>query len=221
MQIYSLPGHQIFIFWPVENCTTWNLWYLMLRDAGWALRHWRSGLMKFSTVVSQGGKIKLLSTFKIPCIVIPFLTTCYYDDHGLKMISDSETLLQANSFGCRNSHTEASILGGRGGGQFCPPPQIISTTSKINNIYNARICLKSTARPWKNIKFNIKILLNMHARKVLYCEERADFFFFFFFLLLPPLPQSEKRIDAPVVNMRTWCCPAPPKVWYFWKSFCI
>ena len=40
----SLPGHQIFIFWPVENCTTWNLWYLMLRDAGWALRHWRSGL---------------------------------------------------------------------------------------------------------------------------------------------------------------------------------
>ena len=39
----SLPGHQIFIFWPVENCTTWNLWYLMLRDAGWALRHWRSG----------------------------------------------------------------------------------------------------------------------------------------------------------------------------------
>ena len=36
------PGHQIFIFWPVENCTTWNLRYLMLRDAGWALRHWRS-----------------------------------------------------------------------------------------------------------------------------------------------------------------------------------
>ena len=30
------------IFWPVENCTTWNLRYLMLRDAGWALRHWRS-----------------------------------------------------------------------------------------------------------------------------------------------------------------------------------
>ena len=41
----SLPGHHIFIFWPVENCTTWNLRYLMLRDAGWALRHWRSGLM--------------------------------------------------------------------------------------------------------------------------------------------------------------------------------
>ena len=38
----SFPGHQIFIFWPVENCTTWNLRYLMLRDAGWALRHWRS-----------------------------------------------------------------------------------------------------------------------------------------------------------------------------------
>ena len=37
------PLHQMFIFWPVENCTTWNLWYLMLRDAGWALRHWRSG----------------------------------------------------------------------------------------------------------------------------------------------------------------------------------
>ena len=36
------PGHQMFIFWPVENCTTWNLRYLMLRDAGWALRHWRS-----------------------------------------------------------------------------------------------------------------------------------------------------------------------------------
>ena len=34
----------MFIFWPVENCTTWNLWYLMLRDAGWALRHWRSCL---------------------------------------------------------------------------------------------------------------------------------------------------------------------------------
>ena len=39
------PGHQIFIFWPVENCTTWNLRYLMLRDAGWALRHWRSCLL--------------------------------------------------------------------------------------------------------------------------------------------------------------------------------
>ena len=38
----SLPGHHIFIFWPVENCTTWNLRYLMLRDAGWALRHWRT-----------------------------------------------------------------------------------------------------------------------------------------------------------------------------------
>ena len=38
------PGHQIFIFWPVENCSTWNLRYLMLRDAGWALRHWRSCL---------------------------------------------------------------------------------------------------------------------------------------------------------------------------------
>ena len=36
------PGHQILIFWPVENWTTWNLRYLMLRDAGWALRHWRS-----------------------------------------------------------------------------------------------------------------------------------------------------------------------------------
>ena len=36
------PGHQMFIFWPVENCTSWNLRYLMLRDAGWALRHWRS-----------------------------------------------------------------------------------------------------------------------------------------------------------------------------------
>ena len=36
------PGHQMFIFWPVENCTTWNLRYLRLRDAGWALRHWRS-----------------------------------------------------------------------------------------------------------------------------------------------------------------------------------
>ena len=42
------PGHQIFIFWPVENCTTWNLWYLMLRDAGWALRHWRSCLRFWS-----------------------------------------------------------------------------------------------------------------------------------------------------------------------------
>ena len=38
------PGHEIFFFWPVENCTTWNLRYLMLRDAGWALRHWRSCL---------------------------------------------------------------------------------------------------------------------------------------------------------------------------------
>ena len=35
----------MFIFWPVENCTTWNLRYLMLRDAGWALRHWRSCLV--------------------------------------------------------------------------------------------------------------------------------------------------------------------------------
>ena len=41
------PGHQMFIFWPVENCTTWNLRYLMLRDAGWALRHWRSCLKVF------------------------------------------------------------------------------------------------------------------------------------------------------------------------------
>ena len=40
------PGHQMFIFWPVENCTTWNLRYLMLRDAGWALRHWRSCYVK-------------------------------------------------------------------------------------------------------------------------------------------------------------------------------
>ena len=59
----SLPGRHIYIFltliflflvpsrgikclffWPVENCTTWNLRYLMLRDAGWALRHWRSCL---------------------------------------------------------------------------------------------------------------------------------------------------------------------------------
>ena len=39
------PGHQILIFWPVENCTTWNLRFLMLRDAGWALRHWRSSLV--------------------------------------------------------------------------------------------------------------------------------------------------------------------------------
>ena len=42
------PGHEMFIFWPVENCTTWNLRYLMLRDAGWALRHWRSCLYHFS-----------------------------------------------------------------------------------------------------------------------------------------------------------------------------
>ena len=42
------PGHQMFIFWPVENCTTWNLRYLMLRDAGWALRHWRSCFLLFS-----------------------------------------------------------------------------------------------------------------------------------------------------------------------------
>ena len=41
------PGHQMFIFWPVENCTTWNLRYLMLRDAGWALRHWRSCQSQF------------------------------------------------------------------------------------------------------------------------------------------------------------------------------
>ena len=45
------PGHQMFIFWPVENCTTWNLRYLMLRDAGWALRHWRS-CSKFSTILT-------------------------------------------------------------------------------------------------------------------------------------------------------------------------
>ena len=38
------PGHQMFIFWPVENCITWNLRYLMLRDAGWALCHWCSCL---------------------------------------------------------------------------------------------------------------------------------------------------------------------------------
>ena len=37
-----------FFFWPVENCTTWNLRYLMLRDAGWALRHWRSGFVRFN-----------------------------------------------------------------------------------------------------------------------------------------------------------------------------
>ena len=45
------PGHQIFIFWPVENCTTRNLRYLMLRDAGWALRHWRFcfNLLSFTT----------------------------------------------------------------------------------------------------------------------------------------------------------------------------
>ena len=35
-------GIKCLFFWPVENCTTWNLRYLMLRDAGWALRHWRS-----------------------------------------------------------------------------------------------------------------------------------------------------------------------------------
>ena len=51
------PGHQMFIFWPVENCTTWNLRYLMLRDAGWALRHWRSCFFFFllvSLVVGHG-----------------------------------------------------------------------------------------------------------------------------------------------------------------------
>ena len=32
-EIMSLPGHQIFIFWPVQKCTTSNLRYLLLRDA--------------------------------------------------------------------------------------------------------------------------------------------------------------------------------------------
>ena len=41
-------GIKFLFFDPVENCTTWNLWYLMLPDAGWALRHWRSGSMDLS-----------------------------------------------------------------------------------------------------------------------------------------------------------------------------
>ena len=56
------PGHQILIFWPVENCTTWNLRYLMLRDAGWALRHWRSCSKScWNLVITRTIKMTLLS----------------------------------------------------------------------------------------------------------------------------------------------------------------
>ena len=59
------PGHQMFIFWPVENCTTWNLRYLMLRDAGWALRHWRSCSFLFSLPSLGGGVGRLLHKIDI------------------------------------------------------------------------------------------------------------------------------------------------------------
>ena len=70
-------------------------------------------------------------------------------------------------------YTEASILGGRGGGQsphqwkywggkHIVLPPIILTTWKLHNLCNAKIGLKSTVRHNKAIKFNIKILLNMH-----------------------------------------------------------
>ena len=51
--------------------------------------------------------------------------------------------------------------------------------------------LKSTVRHYKTIKFNIKILLNIHnfLRAKIYIASLR------FFLLLPP-PQSENWIDA-------------------------
>ena len=93
-----------------------------------------------------------------------------------------------------------------------PPPPIISTTWKLI-IRNARIGLKSTVRHYKTIKFNIKILLNVHSLKfcgallaqtfiLRLCAPSAPKDLKFFVLLPPPPPppppppQSENWIDA-------------------------
>ena len=95
----------------------------------------------------------------------------------------------------------------RGGGQgaVSPPPPM-----KILGC-NARIGLKSTVRHYKTIKFNIRILLNIHnfqfcgtqSRNIHYiatlCTERDKKFEIFLTLAPSPPPlQSQKWIDAPV-----------------------
>ena len=67
------PGHQMFIFWPVENCTTWNLRYLMLRDAGWALRHWRScqDLPFFLKSQFTPRKFSIVWLPRVKCLLLP------------------------------------------------------------------------------------------------------------------------------------------------------
>ena len=76
------PGHQMFIFWPVENCTTWNLRYLMLRDAGWALRHWRS-CSKFCSLES-------LDVWEMIHVVIPCMSRILKIMHLSEHATDNE-----------------------------------------------------------------------------------------------------------------------------------
>ena len=80
-----------------------------------------------------------------------------------------------------------------------PPPPIISTTFII---CNARICIKSTIRHYKTIKFYIKILLNIHKFKfcgalctqsfIVTLRVRAENFTIFL-TLAPPIRKMDRR----------------------------
>ena len=107
---------------------------------------------------------------------------------------------------------EASILGGGGGGgggscppmkilggKHCfrfapPPPPIILTTWK------SIICLKSTARHYETIKFNIKILSNIYnfqfcgaLRAKFYIKRAKNFELFLTFAPPPPIRKTDRR----------------------------
>ena len=80
---------------------------------------------------------------------------------------------------------------------FCAPPP--NNFDNLKNSCNARIGLKCTVRHYRTIKFNIKILLNIHhfqvcgayrARKVLHCNLK---FWHFPYFPPPPIRKMDRR----------------------------
>ena len=96
-EIMSLPGHQIFIFWPVQKCTT----IFVVARCGWALRHWRSGLSYWIALCRRDRRERF------PCYFFGALL-----DHfearfflGLKYYTISQTLVT-----CRTVYLRFNIV---------------------------------------------------------------------------------------------------------------
>ena len=139
--------------------------------------------------------------------------------HGTKLVKlsitlyQSEKIVQINDHGCKIIIWQSDLLNKF---QYL----IIQKYSPINKsrnrqlekfiICNARICLKSTARHYKTIKFNIKILLNIHNLQFCGAKNFENLLTF----APPPPPPNPKNGSTSLVQTCTQgilkrCCSAP------------